>query len=73
MKLTSSEALKLLENARKNVENDRWINHSICVGNTAGIIAKALHLDEDFAKTLGYIKDIWILRRWSFNTWNKRI
>lgn len=58
MKLTSSEALKMLENARENAENDRWINHSICVGNTAGIIAKALHLDEDYAKTLGYIHDI---------------
>ena len=58
MKLTSSKALKMLEHARENSENDRWINHSICVGDTAGIIAKAMHLDEDFAKTLGYIHDI---------------
>ena len=58
MKLTSREALKLLEDARGSVSNDRFINHSICVGNTAGVIAKALNLDEDFAKTLGYIHDI---------------
>lgn len=58
MKLTSREALKLLEDARGSVSNDRFINHSICVGNTAGVLAKALNLDEDFAKTLGYIHDI---------------
>lgn len=30
----------------------------VCVGNSAGIIAKALNLDEEYAKTLGYIHDI---------------
>lgn len=58
MKLTSDEALKMLEEKRKNFENQGWINHSICVGNAAGTIAKALNLDEDFAKVLGYIHDI---------------
>ncbi len=58
MKLSSEEALKMLEEERIKTSNDRWIKHSICVGNTAGTIAKALNLNEDFAKTLGYIHDI---------------
>ena len=58
MKLTSKEARKMLENERGKKSNDHWIEHSICVGNTAGIIAKALKLDEDYARTLGYIHDI---------------
>lgn len=58
MKLTVDESLKMLENARGKAEHDGWIEHSICVGNTAGKIAKELNLDEDFAKTLGYIHDI---------------
>lgn len=59
MKLTSKEALKLIEKEQgKKQGNERWINHSICVGNTASVIANALNLDEDFAKTLGYIHDI---------------
>ncbi len=59
MKLTSNGALNLIkkEYGQKS-NNENWINHSICVGNTAGTIAKALNLDEDFAKTLGYIHDI---------------
>lgn len=36
MRLTSNDALKLIESERKNTQQDRWINHSICVGNTAG-------------------------------------
>lgn len=58
MKINSLEARELLEMERKKTKDDRWIDHSICVGNTAGTIAKALQLDEDFAKTLGYIHDI---------------
>ena len=58
MKLTSKEALKMLEEERHKTSNERWINHSIYVGNVAGKIAKALNLDEDYAKTLGYIHDI---------------
>ena len=42
MKLTSKEARELLEIERKNVKDDRWIEHSICVGDSAGILAKAL-------------------------------
>lgn len=58
MKLTSDEARKMLESARGKTPNDHWINHSICVGNSAGVIAKSLNLDVDYAKTLGYIHDI---------------
>lgn len=59
MKLTSMDALNLIKKEQgKKQGNERWISHSICVGNAAGIIAKALNLDEDFAKTLGYIHDI---------------
>lgn len=58
MYLTSEEALNLINNCRGMAEDDYWIDHSICVGNVAGVIAKALELDEDLAKTLGYIHDI---------------
>lgn len=58
MKLTSEKALELLDNSRGKAKCDGWINHSICVGNTASKIAESLDLDEDFAKALGYIHDI---------------
>lgn len=63
MKLTSKEAREILETARGKTENDGWINHSICVGNSAGTIAEALnkkghYLDVDKAITLGYVHDI---------------
>ncbi len=58
MKLTSDKALEILENAKGKTESDGWIIHSICVGNCANIIAKALNLDPELAKTLGYIHDI---------------
>lgn len=55
--MNSKEALELL-NKFNNDKNVGWINHSICVGNCAAVIAKNLNLDEDYAKTLGYIHDI---------------
>ena len=58
MKLTSNEALKMLEEFEKGFEDNKWIRHSRCVGNTAGVIAEQLGLDVDKAKTLGYIHDI---------------
>ena len=58
MKLTSIKALELLNNAKGKAKDDYWIEHSICVGNTAEIIAKKLDLDSEKAKTLGYIHDI---------------
>ena len=39
---TSKEAKELLEIERKSATDDRWINHCLCVGDSAGIIAKAL-------------------------------
>ena len=63
MKLTSKEARELLEIERKNAKDDRWIEHSICVGDSVGILAKALkekgyNVDVDKTITLGYIHDI---------------
>ena len=58
MKLTSDKALEMLENAKGKTTSDGWIYHSICVGNSAGVIAEALNLDVDLAKALGYIHDI---------------
>lgn len=58
MELDYKKALMLLNDCKGMAKNDDWITHSICVGNTAGIIAKSLNLDEDYAKTLGYIHDI---------------
>lgn len=58
MKLTVDDALDLLKVAEKTTTHLGWIKHSICVGNTAGIIAGKLNLDVDKAKTLGYIHDI---------------
>lgn len=63
MKLTSNEARTMLENFRGKTQSDRWIDHCICVGDTAGKIAKALNekgysVDIDKAITLGYVHDI---------------
>lgn len=63
MKLTSIEALQMIESYRGKTENNRWIEHCICVGNTAGKIAKALvekgyNVDIDKTITLGYVHDI---------------
>ena len=63
MKLTSKEAKELLEDIRRRIDNVYFINHSICVGNTAGVIAKALSekgydVDVDKAIALGYVHDI---------------
>ena len=58
MKLTSKDALKLLDEAEKVTKCNGWIIHSKCVGDTASVIARSLNLDEDKAKTLGYIHDI---------------
>lgn len=63
MEMNSSEALKMLNNARGKTSHDGWIDHSICVGNTAEKIAQALNkknynIDVDKVKTLGYIHDI---------------
>lgn len=58
MKLTVEKAREMLEDARGKKPSDKWIDHSICVGDSAGKIAEKLNLDVDYAKTLGYIHDI---------------
>lgn len=63
MKLNSLEARNLLEIERKKAKDDRWIEHSICVGDSAGILATALkekgyNVDVDKVITLGYVHDI---------------
>ena len=63
MKLTSEIAIKILEDARGKTKDDKWIEHCICVGNSAGKIAEALNkkginVDTDKAITLGYLHDI---------------
>ena len=63
MKLISKDAKEILEKYRGNTESDIWIEHCICVGNTAGKIAQALNekscnVDVDKTITLGYIHDI---------------
>lgn len=58
MKLTSVKAKEILDSYRGKSFSDDWIEHSLCVGNSASIIAKSLNLDDEKAKTLGYIHDI---------------
>ena len=63
MKLSSKEALNMLEELNKDSKNNYWIEHSICVGNSSGKIAQALYekgydVNIDISKTLGYIHDI---------------
>lgn len=58
MKLTSKEALNLLNENIGKTSSDKWIKHSKNVGYVSGVIASKLNLDSDFAKTLGYIHDI---------------
>ena len=63
MKLMSEKAKELLEKAGLDAEEEKGIDHSICVGNAAGKIAKALNekgynVNVDKAIALGYIHDI---------------
>lgn len=63
MNLTSSEALNMVQKCEKNVEDKHWVKHSIFVGNSAEVIARALQeqgyiVDVELTKTLGYIHDI---------------
>ena len=63
MKLTKEIAFQMVENYRGKTKSDRWIDHCICVGDTAGKIAKALtekgqNVDIDKTITLGYLHDI---------------
>lgn len=53
----------MLEQAKQNAKDEKWIDHSICVGQAAGKITEALNakghnLDVDKAITLGLVHDI---------------
>jgi len=60
MKLTVEKAKELLAIAREaDPRHEPWIRHSICVGDTAAVIAEALGLpDPEYARALGYVHDI---------------
>ena len=59
MRLTVEKALELLERAKPEPLNAGRIRHSISVGDTAAVIAEALHLeDPERARALGYVHDI---------------
>lgn len=63
MKLTKELALQMIEEYRGKTKCDRWIDHCICVGDTAGKIAKALaqngyNVDINKTIALGYVHDI---------------
>ena len=62
----------LLQNIRDlnelfNPEN-KWIMHSLYVGQAAGKIANELHLDVDYATTIGYMHDIGRLINHQYHT-----
>ena len=56
--MNKEEALKLLNEEGSLAPDNRWISHSICVGDTASVIAEKLNLDKEKARVLGYIHDI---------------
>ena len=59
MRLTVEKAKELLERAKPEPLNAGWIRHSMSVGDTAAVIAEALHLDDpERARALGYVHDI---------------
>lgn len=63
MELTSNKAKSILENFRGKTQSDKWINHCICVGDSAGKIATALtkkdyNINVDKTISLGYVHDI---------------
>ena len=58
MKLTSEKILEILNESRGMSVHDKWIDHSICVGNSAAKIAESLKLDIEKAMTLGLAHDI---------------
>ena len=56
--MNKEEALKLLNEEGSLAPDNKWISHSICVGDTASVIAEKLNLDKEKARVLGYIHDI---------------
>ena len=62
-RLTEEEALKLLlqnikDKKELNLPENKWILHSIYVGEAAKRIAKAIKINSDKAAAFGYIHDI---------------
>lgn len=57
MRLSSKEAYDLLMEANK-LDNSGYVKHSEKVAEAAYRIARALEIDADYAKALGYIHDI---------------
>lgn len=59
MKLTLEKARLLLDEVKKEIGEEGWLRHSVCVGDTAAVIAQALGLENpDYARALGYVHDI---------------
>jgi uncharacterized domain HDIG len=58
MELTERDVKELLREANEKTNDDRWIKHSICVGETARTIANELKLNGEYANILGCIHDI---------------
>ena len=61
--MKSDEALTILLQNIRNINDldkpeNKWIMHSLYVGQAAGRIAKQLGLDFDYATTIGYLHDI---------------
>lgn len=58
MKLTKEKAFELLCLGLENPNEIMYVSHCRYVGNLAGLIAKELGLDSEYATTLGYLHDI---------------
>lgn len=63
MEPSSAEIKQLLDEAGKNPVDLPWVKHTLCVGDTAAVIAQALqnsgqNLDPERVRTLGYLHDI---------------
>ena len=58
MKLTKEKAYALLIDGLENPESIGYVPHSRYVGELAGMIAKDMGLDSEYATVLGYLHDI---------------
>ncbi len=58
MKLDKEQAYNLLINGLQAPDEIRYVAHSKYVGDLAGMIAKELSLDSEYATVLGYLHDI---------------
>ncbi len=58
MKLNAQQAYSLLIDGLQSPEKIQYVTHCRYVGDLAGMIAKELGLDAEYAKVLGYLHDI---------------